>query len=130
MQLSPVEYARLSAQAKTNRDVKKLLEFYHAVSEEQCYEVFVAMTVTLNNWTQQLIDNNISIFANSSDAADVALTDKDVDRALKLMQALPGLVEGKEKIRQKLTEEELKELTNDKRIKKSEDLPFTPADAY
>lgn len=127
MRLTDEQRDALQGQAKTDKAVKALLDWYDYVVNNSAYESYVARKVTLDHWNADLINFKPSLFSKDDDDEDKAKArDKEVDRVLKYLEKQTDLYEQTEGLLTKLTGDEQEALNKDTRLRQSQDRAFRP----
>ena len=117
-----------------DEDVKKLVEFWEFIHENEAYESYVTRMIYIRSWNSELDEKKVKLIntdiapKKGEDGKIILEThDKAVDRTMKFFDGQVKYLEDTQKIRAMLLKTDVDKLNNDKRLKNSEDLAFKPA---
>lgn len=120
--------------ASSDENVKKLVEFYDFVYNNEAYESYVVRVMYSRKWNSELEEKDVKLIntdatAKKGEDGKIILEthDKAVDRTMKMFDTQVKFLEDTQKIRAMLLKTDIDKLNKDKRLKNSEDLAFKPA---
>ncbi len=100
--------------SKTNKSVKAMLEDYMIYAESPLVDSYLMAYDLIKSWRDELNDNKASVKIMSSE-------DKVFDRAFKVVDKLADMVDNLDRIRNKMTPEQIKDVEKQRTMNKIKD---------